>query len=89
MEFLFRINIKDEQEYGTKYHIITPQTEAIKFLSLYSDEFCSNSHWLDLSIDDAILRIYADAPNITVGIVGLVENDYHYRKRKKLFETEE
>ena len=85
----YSVSIKNEQEYGTKYHIITPQTEAIKFLSLYSDEFCSNSHWLDLSIDDAILRIHADAPNITVGIVGLVENDYHYRKRKKLFETEE
>ena len=46
------------------------------------------SCWLDLTIDDAVLKIHAEDPYITVGIVGLDENDYSYRKRKKLFETD-
>ena len=84
----YSVSITDEQEYGTKYNTITPQIEAIKFLSLYSDELCPNSHLLDLSIDDAILRIHAADPNITVGVVGLDEKDCSNRKRKKLFETD-
>ena len=45
------------------------------------------SCWLDLIIDDAVLRFHAADPNIEVGIVGVEEGDYTYRKRKNLFET--
>ena len=44
-----------------------------------------SSHWLDLSIDDAVLRIHADDPNIMIGIVSRDFNDYETMKRKKLF----
>jgi hypothetical protein len=40
---------------------------------------------LDLSIDDAILRIHADEPNITVGVVGGDDEDFEQLQRKTLF----
>jgi hypothetical protein len=54
-------------------------------LSCYAGEDCPTSHWLDLSIDDAVLRIHADDPDIMVGIVCCDSNDYDKMKRKNLF----
>jgi len=85
----YSVPLDDETEYGIKYNIVKPNRGCIKYFSLNSNGEASNSHWLDLLIDDAILRIHADELNFTVGIVGLVENDYHYSKRKKLFENED
>ena len=48
-----------------------------------------SSHWLDLSIDDAILRIHADDPDIRIGIASRDFNDYEKRKRNKLFLDQE
>ena len=67
-----------------KYHRIAPDGDLIKFLSLYNDVEISSSHWLDLSIDDAILRIHADEGNITIGVVGY-EDDDEDRRRRTLF----
>ena len=69
----------------SKYHSILPDSDFIKFISLYSDQDFPTSHSLDLSIDDAVLRIHADEPNITVGIVGPNFDDYEQRNRKSLF----
>lgn len=69
-----------------KHHTIAADNNnSIKFLSWYVSEDCPKSHWLDLSIDDAILRIHANEPNITVGIVCHDFNDYEKMKRKNLF----
>lgn len=68
-----------------QYHEILPRHGSIRLLSLYSDEDFPTSHWLDLSIDDAILRIHADEPNITVGIVGRDDEDFEQLQRKTLF----
>lgn len=68
-----------------KYHTILPHHGSIRLLSLYSDEDFPTSHWLDLAIDDAILRIHADEPNITVGIVGRDDEDFEQLQRKTLF----
>lgn len=68
-----------------KYHTILPHHSSIRLLSLYSDEGFPTSHWLDLSIDDAILRIHADEPNITVGVVGGDDEDFEQLQRKTLF----
>ena len=67
------------------HHIISPSDDSIKFLSLYSMEEVPSSHWLDFSIDDAVLRIHADDPDIMVGIVSRDFNDYDKMKRKNLF----
>ncbi len=70
----------------TKHHtIVADNNDSIKYLSCYAGEDCSTSHWLDLSIDDAVLRIHADDPNIMVGIVCRDSNDYDKMKRKNLF----
>ena len=68
-----------------KYHTILPRHGFIRLLSLYSDEGFPTSHWLDLAIDDAILRIHADEPNITVGIVARDDEDFEQLQRKTLF----
>lgn len=69
-----------------KHHtIVADNNDSIKFLSWYVDENCPTSHWLDLTIDDAVLRIHADKPNITVGIVCRDFNDCEKMKRKNLF----
>lgn len=68
-----------------KYHTILPRHGFIRLLSLYSDEDFPTSHWLDLSIDDAILRIHADEPNITVAIGCRDDEDYETLTRKTLF----
>ena len=68
-----------------KYHTILPHRGSIRLLSLYSDEGFPTSHWLDLAIDDAILRIHADEPNITVGIVARDDEDFEQLQRKTLF----
>ena len=43
------------------------------------------SHWLALSIDDAVLRIHADDPNLMIGVVSRDFDDYEKMKRKNLF----
>ena len=68
-----------------KYHTILPHHGSIRLLSLYSDEGFPTSHWLDLAIDDAILRIHADEPNITVGIAARDDEDFEQLQRKTLF----
>ena len=68
-----------------KHHIISPSDDSIKFLSLYSMEDVPSSHWLDLSIDDAVLRIHADDPNLMIGVVSRDCDDYEKMKRKNLF----
>ncbi len=85
----YATSLNDNFQYeSANYNKIVANTDTMKFLSLYSDEECPNLHWLDVVIDDAVLRIRADDPNITVGIVGIDENDHSNRKRKKLFETD-
>jgi len=71
---------------STKYHDVLPSSGNIKFISMYGDKECPTLHWLDLSIDDAILRIHAGEPDITVGIVGREDFDYDRRKRHNLFD---
>lgn len=44
-----------------------------------------SSHWLDFYIDDALLRIHAQDPNITVGIVCKGYGENETRKRINLF----
>ena len=73
---------------NNKYHVIMPENGFLKVLFSHCQEENDPSCWLDFTIDDAILRIHAADPNITVGIVGLNENDPSNRKRKKLFETD-
>ena len=70
-----------------KHHEILPSQGLIQLVSRYSDAVCPNSHWLDLSIDDGILHIHADEPNITVAIGCCDGDDYERLKRKKLFYT--
>lgn len=65
----------------TVHRHILPNEGSLQMISLYSED---TSHYLDLSIDDAILRIHADEPSITVGVVGHFLNDKQ-RKRKTLF----
>lgn len=69
-----------------KHHHIVPTFGFIKFMSLYSDEDLPTSRWLDLYIDDAILRLHPDQQTLMVGIVGFDLEDHKYRKRKNLFE---
>jgi hypothetical protein len=82
----YAVAIKDDLtlDHG-KHYIISPSDDSINFLSLYSMEDVPSSHWLDLSIDDAVLRIHADDPDITVGIVSRDFNDYDKMNRKNLF----
>ena len=68
-----------------KHHTILPHHGSIRLLSLYSDEDFPTSHWLDLSIDDAILRIHADEPKLMVGIVARDDEDFEQLQRKTLF----
>ena len=68
-----------------KHHTILPRHGFLRLLSLYSDEGFPTSHWLDFAIDDAILRIHADEPNITVGIVARDDEDFEQLQRKTLF----
>ena len=70
-----------------KHHEILPLQGMIRLESRYSDTVCPTSHWLDLSIDDAILHIHADEPNITVAIGCRDEDDYESLRRTKLFQT--
>lgn len=70
-----------------KHHEILPLQGMIRLESRYSDTVCPTSHWLDLSIDDAILHIHADEPNITVAIGCRDEDDYESLWRTKLFQT--
>ena len=72
-----------------KYEVVKANSGNMKLYALYNDENYPTTHLLDIVIDDAILRIRAEDTNIIVGIVGLAENDYHYRKRKTLFKKEE
>ncbi len=73
-----------------KHHtVVAEHHDSIKFLSRYVQEDFPTSHWLDLSIDDAVLRIHADEPNITVGIVCHDFDDYEQIKRKTLFSDKE
>ncbi len=68
-----------------KHHHIVPAFGFIKFMSLYSDKDLPTSHWLDLYIDDAILRIHPDQQTLMVGIVGFDFEDHKCRKRRSLF----
>ena len=70
-----------------KHHIIMPKDGFSKILFSEYQEENNLSCWLDLIIDDAVLRFHAADPNIEVGIVGVEEGNYTYRKRKNLFET--
>lgn len=68
-----------------QYHEIMPTYGSIRFRSLYSDDVCPNLHYLDLSIDDAILCIHADEPKLMVGIVARDDEDFEQLQRKTLF----
>lgn len=69
-----------------KHHYIIPAFDSIKYMSLYTDDDLPSSHWLDLYIDDAILRIHPDQQTMMVGVVGFDLEDHKYRKRKHLFD---
>lgn len=71
-----------------EHRIILPREGEIRFLKRYNDEFSPSSHWLDLTIDDALLRFHADSPGIMVGVVNRedeVQKEYEQRVRKCLF----
>ncbi len=68
-----------------KYRDVVPNEGLIRLIQYFDDEEFPTSHWLDLSIDDAILRIHADEPSLMVGIVGRDFEDYEQMKRKNLF----
>lgn len=86
----YAVSLKDDLTLDRgKHHIISPSEDSIQFLSLYSMEEVPSSHWFDLSIDDAILRIHADDPDIRIGIASRDFNDYKKRKRNKLFLDQE
>lgn len=69
----------------SRYHtIVANNNETIKYLSMY-DECSHMSHWLDLSIDDAVLRIHADEPDLAVGIVSHDTKDWGETTRQALF----
>ena len=72
-----------------EHRIILPQEGEIRFLKRYNDEFSPSSHWLDLTIDDALLRFHADSPGIMVGIVCRDSDNYEQMKRKNLFLDEQ
>ena len=82
----YAVAIKDDLtlDHG-KHHIIYPIDDSINFLSLYSMEDVPSSRWLDFSIDDAVLRIHADDPNLMIGVVSRDFDDYEKTKRKNLF----
>lgn len=68
-----------------QYHEILPRHGSIQLIAAYCDEGFRASHWLDFSIDDAILHIHADEPNITVAIGCRDDEDYETLTRKTLF----
>ena len=68
-----------------KYHTILPRHGSIQLIAAYCDEGFPKSHWLDFSVDDAILHIQADEPNITVAIGCRDDEDYETLTRKTLF----
>lgn len=82
----YAVPIQDNWFLSDKYHNVLPTNELIKFVSLYSHEENPTSHWLDLSLDDAYLRIHADEPNLMVGVVNPDENsDWEKVKRQTIF----
>jgi hypothetical protein len=82
----YAVPLRDDLTFDVaQYHEIMPTYGSIRFRSLYSGDACPNLHYLDLSIDDAILRIHADEPNITVGIVARDDEDFEQLQRKTLF----
>ena len=82
----YAVPLRDDLTFDVaQYHEIMPTYSSIRFRSLYSDDVCPNLHYLDLSIDDAILRIHADEPNLMVGIVGCDDEDFEQLQRKTLF----
>ena len=82
----YAVPLRDDLTFDVaQYHEIMPTYGSIRFRSLYSDDVCPNLHYLDLSIDDAILRIHADEPNLMVGIVGCDDEDFEQLQRKTLF----
>lgn len=82
----YAFKIEDNYYINEKYHSILPTDDPIKYVSLYSLEEIPTSHYLDLSLDDAYLRIHADEYNLVVGVVNPDDNfDWKKRKRKTIF----
>lgn len=70
---------------SNEYKCICPHNGYINFISRYDSLNDSQLHYLKLSIDDAALLIHADDNCLTLGIVGVNDEDCETRKRKKLF----
>ena len=67
----------------SRYRTVLPASEYIRYREQeYADPL---SKWLDLSIDDAILRIHADDVNLMVGVVATNGVDFLKLKRQTLF----
>ena len=82
----YAVPLRDDLTFDiAQYHEIMPTYGSIRFRSLYSDDVCPNLHYLDLSIDDAILCIHADEPKLMVGIVARDDEDFEQLQRKTLF----
>lgn len=82
----YAVPILDDRMLDTEaYHETLPRYGAIRFLFLYSDDDCPNQHYLDFSIDDAILRVHADEPKLMVGVVGRDDEDFEQLQRKTVF----
>ena len=86
----YAVDLREGQTLDSGEHrIIVPQEGAIRFWKRYNDDFSPSSHWLDLTIDDALLRFHADEPSIMVGIVCRDSDNYEQMKRKNLFLDEQ
>ena len=72
-------------ETSGKYREILPEGGLIRYRDFYTEEACDTSCWLDLYIDDAILRIHPAEITVTMRVGGFEVNDYQPTKRRKLF----
>lgn len=83
----YSVRVSDETQYGIKYRSVKPNDGNIKYFTFFSEGDTLSSHWLDFYIDDALLRIHAQDPNIAVGIVCKGYEGNETRKRINLFKN--
>ena len=68
-----------------KLRVISSTENAILFESRYDGEMLESSHWLDFSIDDAVLRFHADELTLSIGVTSRESGDWMTQKRQSLF----
>ena len=72
-------------ETSGKYREILPEGGLIRYRDFYVDELDNTSRWLDLYIDDAVLRIRPDELTIMMRVGSFEGDDYQLTKRRRLF----